>query len=99
VELGGDDTARAQKLQQEQQIAIWAARNAQSMFGDAASRASAGQLYAHKVQLVEKRANEIGLAPQVEGKHLIDLAPEEFTAWVNDVLVPAEKEAREAKDL
>ncbi len=99
VELGGDDTARAQKLYQEQQIAIWAARNAQSMFGDATSRAIAGQLYAHKTQLVEERARAIGLDPTAGGKCLIDLAPEEFTAWIDDVLVPAERQASEAKDL
>ncbi len=99
VELGGDDAARAQKLYQEQQIAMWAARNAQSIFGDAASRAIAGQLYAHKTQLVEERARAIGLDPTSEGKGLIDLAPEDFMAWVDNVLVPAERQASEARDL
>ncbi len=99
VELEGEDSARAQKLYQEQQIAIWAARNAQSIFGDATSRAIAGQLYAHKTQLVEERAKAIGLAPLAVGRSLVDLAPEEFTEWVDNVLVPAEKQASEAKDL
>ncbi len=97
---GGDDAARARKLQQEQAVAVWAATNAQSIFGDATSRAIAGQLYAHKVQLVERRAREVGLDPKAEdGKSLVDLAPEDFAAWVKDVLEPAEREANEAKEL
>ncbi len=100
VELGGDDAARAQKLMQEQAVAIWAARNAQSIFGDDTSRAIAGQLYAHKVQLVERRAHDVGVVPKTEdGKSLVDLAPEDFTAWVQKVLEPAEKEAKETKEL
>ncbi len=100
VELGGDDAARAEQLQKEQAIAIWAARNAQSIFGDNASRAIAGQLYAHKVKLVEQRAREVGVVAKAkDGRDLVELAPEEFTEWIQAVLEPAEKEASEAKDL
>ncbi len=100
VELGGDDAARAQKLMQEQAVAMWAAKNAQSILGDETSRAIAGQLYAHKVQLVERRARDVGVDPKAEdGKSLVDLTPEEFTAWIQKVLEPAEKEASEAKEL
>jgi hypothetical protein len=100
VELGGDDARRALKLQQEQAVAIWAARNAQSIFGDDVSRGIAGQLFAHKVQLVEARAREVGVEPRADGKSLVDLDPEAFMAWVHDVLEPAEKAAaQEAKDL
>ncbi len=100
VELGGDDAARAEKLQKEQAIAIWAARNAQSIFGDNASRAIAGQLYAHKVQLVQQRAREVGVDPKAEdGRDLLGLEPEEFTRWTQTVLEPAEKKASGDKDL
>ncbi len=100
VELGGDDAARAAQLQKEQAIAIWAARNAQSIFGDNTSRAIAGQLYAHKVKLVEQRAVAVGVAAKArDGRNLVELAPEEFTEWVQAVLEPAEKEIGEAKDL
>ncbi len=100
VELGGDDAARAAKLQKEQAIAIWAARNAQAIFGDESSRAIAGQLYAHKVQAVVQRAREIGVDPRAEdGRELVELAPEDFTTWVNTVLEPAEKAADETRGL
>ncbi len=100
VELGGDDAARAAQLQKEQAIAIWAARNAQSIFGDNTSRAIAGQLYAHKVKLVEQRAVAVGVVAKArDGRDLVELAPEEFTEWVQAVLEPAEKEIGEAKDL
>jgi hypothetical protein len=100
VELAGDDAARAEKLQKEQAIAMWAARNAQSIFGDESSRAIAGQLYAHKVQVVVQRAREIGVDPRAEdGRELVELAPEDFTKWVHEVLGPAERGTDEAKDL
>ncbi len=100
VELGGDDAARAEKLQKEQAIAIWAARNAQSIFGDDASRAIAGQLYAHKVQLVRQRAQDVGVDPKAEdGRDLLELEPEEFTRWTQAVLEPAEKKACGDNDL
>ncbi len=100
VELAGDDAARAAQLQKEQAIAMWAARNAQSIFGDESSRAIAGQLYAHKVQVVVQRAREIGVDPRAEdGRELVELAPEDFTKWVHEVLEPAERGTDEAKDL
>ncbi len=100
VETGGDDAARAAQLQKEQEIAIWAARNAQAIFGDESSRAIAGQLYAHKVQAVVQRARELGVDPRAEdGRELLELAPEDFTKWVQAVLEPAEKGAAEAREL
>ncbi len=91
-----DDESRARQLQHEQAIAIWAAQNAQSMFGDDTSRAIVGQLYAHKVHLAEQRAKAVGLPPKdAAGKSLIDMEPEELTAWVQGVLEPYEKDAKE----
>jgi hypothetical protein len=96
----GDDAARAQQLLHEQAVAVWAAKNAQSMFGDDTSRAIAGQLYAHKVQLVERRARDVGVVPRTDdGRSLVELAPEDFTEWVRKYLEPAEREARESKEL
>ncbi len=100
VELSGDDAARAAQLQKEQAIAMWAARNAQAIFGDESSRAIAGQLYTSKVQAVVQRAREIGVDPKAEdGKELVELAPEDFTKWIQTVLEPAEKGAAEASEL
>ncbi len=100
VELAGDDAARAAQLQKEQAIAVWAARNAQAIFGDESSRAIAGQLYAHKVQAVVQRAREVGVDPKADdGRELVELAPEDFTKWIQTVLEPAEKGAAETNEL
>ncbi len=99
VEGGGDDAARAAKLRQEQEAAIEAARQAGATFGDEASAHIAGQLYAHKVQLVVERAKAAGVEPTSEGKSLIELAPHEFNAWVQHTLAPADRAAAENKEL
>ncbi len=95
VECAGDDLQRARKLQQEQEIAMAAARDAQATFGDATSVHIAAQLYAHKVALAVQRANAVGIGTMVDGKQLIELAPEVFAKWTTDVLAPAEAEAKE----
>ncbi len=95
VEGTGDDQARAQKLRQEQEIAIQTARAAKATFGDEVSMQIAGQLYAHKISLAAERARKVGIEAVVGGKQLIDLAPEAFTAWLQDVLTPAEAEVAE----
>ncbi len=94
VEAAGDDRARAAKLKQEQDAAIAAAREAGASFGDEASVQIAGQLYAHKVQLVADRAKAAGVEPSCEGRPLIGLAPQELNKWVQAVLDPAEAAAR-----
>jgi hypothetical protein len=99
VEGSADDLLRAQKLQEEQRIAIQAAQEAQARFGDETSMHIAGQLYAHKISLAADRARAIGVSTMVDGKQLIELAPEAFSAWVQNVLNPAEAEAKEAKEL
>ncbi len=99
VEAAGDDNARAAKLKQEQDAAIAAAREAGATFGDDVSVQIAGQLYAHKVQIVADRAKAAGVEPSRDGKPLIGLAPQELNEWVQAVLAPAEAEAREGKDL
>ncbi len=99
VESAADDVARAHKLRQEQATLIQAAEGARATFGDATSVHIAAQLYAHKVALAVQRANAVDIGATVDGKQLIELAPDKFTAWVEEVLVPAEKEATGAQDL
>ncbi len=99
VEGGGDDAARAAKLHQEQETAIKAAQAAQAKFGDNVSMQIAGQLYAHKVELVKGRAVAAGVEPSAGGKQLLQLTPEELNTWVTQVLAPAEAEKEEAKQL
>ncbi len=99
VEGGGDDAARAAKLKQEQDAAIQAAQAANARFGDDASIQIAGQLYAHKVELVRERAVAAGVEPMAGGKQLLQLTPEELNAWIAQVLTPAEAEKEEAKQL
>ncbi len=99
VEAAGDDRARAAKLKEEQDAAIAAAREAGASFGDEASVQIAGQLYAHKVQLIVDRAKAAGVEPSCEGRPLIGLAPQELNKWVQAMLDPAEAAARDGKDL
>ncbi len=99
VELQGDDYRRALKLREEQAIAAAAAIECRAVFGDERSRQIAAQLYAHKVGLVGKRAAELGLAAEAKGKPLAELGPEDLAAWIRDVLEPAERAARDEKDL
>ncbi len=98
--MGSDDLARARKLYEEQSLAIEAARQANAEFGDEQSRQIAGQLYAHKVDLVRARAEAVGVRPMLGDKQLIELAPQDFTAWIKEHLEPAEAAAAgEAKEL
>jgi hypothetical protein len=90
---------RARKLQQEQALMAAAAAEANSTFGDERSRQIAGQLYAHKVELVKTRAEAAGVVPRDGDRDLIELSPEEFGRWVTERLEPAEREARESKEL
>ncbi len=99
MESGGDDAIRAAKLKQEQDAAMEAAREAKATFGDEASMHIAGQLYAHKAQLVVERAKAVGIEPTSGGKSLIELTPHEFNAWIQHTLAPAEGEAAETKEL
>jgi hypothetical protein len=99
VEGGGDDQQRARKLQQEQQQAVAAALSANATFGDEQARQIAGQLYAHKVELAKARAAAVGVEAAIDGRPLIELAPDRFTAWITEVLEPAERDAKEEKDL
>ncbi len=99
VEGEGDDQMRARKLQQEQALMAAAAAEANATFGDERSRQIAGQLYAHKVELVKARAETAGIVPRVGDKALIELSPEEFGQWVKEKLEPAEREAQESKEL
>ncbi len=103
VEGSGDDAGRALKLHQEQEAVIEAARAANATFGDQASMQIAGQLYAHKVDLIRARAVEAGVTPKVDGKDLLQLAPAELNTWVEEVLARAERHAeqddQEGKDL
>ncbi len=98
VEADGDDMRRALKLKEEQDAAIAAARDANASFGDQASMQIAGQLYAHKVDLVRQRAAAIGVEPMADGTPLIGLAPERLNAWVKEVLAPAEAARRQGED-
>ncbi len=99
VEGSGDDAARAAKLMHEQETAIRAAQSAHAKFGDDVSMQIAGQLYAHKVELVRGRAVAAGVEPSTGGRQLLQLTPEELNAWVAQVLAPAEAEKEEAKQL
>ncbi len=93
ADVGGDDATRARKLYEEQALAIEAARRANAEFGDEQSRQIAGQLYAHKVDLVRARAEAVGLRPMAGEKQLIELAPQDFAEWVQAHLEPAEATA------
>ncbi len=99
VEASGDDAARAAKLQQEQQAAVEAAKEANATFGDEKSMLIAGQLYAHKVELVRARAQAVGIPPSSEGKQLIELQPDDLNRWVREVLAPAEKKKEKEDEL
>jgi hypothetical protein len=63
----------------------------------------AGQLYAHKVDLIKARAVAAGITPLADGRELLQLAPAELNAWVEGVLTRAEKQGeqddQEEKDL
>ncbi len=97
---GGDDLARARRLHEEQLAAMEAARRANAEFGDDQSRQIVGQLYARKVEQVRARAQAVGLRAMAGGKQLIELAPQDLTAWVEEHLEPAEATfAAEAKEL
>ncbi len=90
VESAGDDAMRALKLKSEQDAAIQAAREANAQFGDSTSMHIAAQVYAHKVDQARARAKAVGIEPVSEGRQLIELPPDAFNKWVNEVLVPAE---------
>ncbi len=96
---GGDDLARARRLHEEQLLAMEAARRANAEFGDDQSKQIVGQLYARSVEQFVARARRVGLRATADGKPLIELAPQDLTAWVKDHLEPAEatfeKEASE----
>ncbi len=103
VEGNGDDAGRALKLHQEQEAAIEAAKAANATFGDQTSMQIAGQLYAHKVDLIKARAVAAGITPLADGRELLQLTPAELNAWVEGVLTRAEKQGeqddQEEKDL
>ncbi len=103
VEGNGDDAGRALKLHQEQEAATEAAKAANATFGDQTSMQIAGQLYAHKVDLIKARAVAAGITPLADGRELLQLAPAELNAWVEGVLTRAEKQGeqddQEEKDL
>ncbi len=91
---------RALKLKSEQDAAIQAAREANAQFGDSTSMHIAAQVYAHKVDQARARAKAVGIEPVSEGRQLIELPPDAFNKWVNEVLVPAEcRKGDEDKDL
>ncbi len=92
VESAGDDAMRALKLRSEQEAAIQAAREANAKFGDSTSMHIAAQVYAHKVEQAKTRAKAVGIEPVSEGRQLIELPPDAFNKWVNEVLVPAESQ-------
>ncbi len=93
-----DDAARALKLMGEQEAAIRAAQAANATFGDDVSMQIAGQLYAHKVQLAVERAKAAGVQPEVGGVQLIQLPPDAFNKWIQEVLTPAEVARGEAEE-
>ncbi len=99
VETGGDDYRRAIKLREEQAIAAAAAIQCNAIFGDDRSRQIAGQLYEHKVGLVESRAIALGVQPTSGGRQLLELSPEELAEWIRTTLEPAERAAKDDKDL
>ncbi len=100
VESAGDDAMRALKLRSEQEAAIRAAKEANAQFGDSTSMHIAAQVYAHKVEQARARARAVGIDPVAEGRQLIELPPDAFNKWVNEVLVPAEcKKGSEEKEL
>ncbi len=93
ADVGSDDATRARKLYEEQALAIEAARRANAEFVDEQSRQIAGQLYAHKVDLVRARAEAVGVRPMAGEKQLIELAPQDFVDWIRTHLEPAEAAA------
>jgi hypothetical protein len=99
VETEGDDHRRAIKLREEQAIAAAAAIECNAIFGDERSRQIAGQLYEHKVGLVESRAIALGVQPTAGGKQLLELSPEELADWIRTTLEPAERAAKEEREL
>ncbi len=99
VEAEGDDYKRALKLREEQAIAAAAAIECNAIFGDERSRQIAGQLYEHKVGLVESRAIALGVQPTAGGRQLLELSPEELAEWIRTTLEPAERASKEDKDL
>ncbi len=99
VDLQGDDYRRALKLREEQAIAAAAAIECEAVFGDERSRQIAGQLYEHKVGLIGRRAAELGLDAMAGGRKLVELSPEDLAVWIRDVLEPAERAAKDEKDL
>ncbi len=96
VEASGDDHRRALKLMEEQAIAAAAAIECQAVFGDERSRQIAGQLFEHKVDLLNTRAAELGISATLGGRKLIQLTPEELSDWIRTVLEPAEGAAKGA---
>ncbi len=99
VETEGDDHRRALKLREEQAIAAAAAIECNAVFGDERSRQIAGQLYEHKVNLIETRAIALGIQPTSEGRQLLELSPEELADWIRATLEPAERAAKEDKEI
>ncbi len=91
---GDDDAQRAERLRQEQAIAMAAALEANAVLGDDKSRQIAGQLYAHQVDMAKKRAEKVKVPVEIGGKQLIELSPEDFGEWVRNALEPAEAAAR-----
>ncbi len=88
-QVGEDDGRRAERLRQEQAIAMAAALEANAVFGDEKSRQIAGQLYAHQVEMAKKRAEKVKVPVEIGGKQLIELSPEDFGEWVRNALEPA----------
>ncbi len=97
-QAGDDDGQRAERLRQEQAIAMAAAQEANAVFGDEKSRQIAGQLYAHQVDMAKQRAEKVGVPVVIGGKQLIELSPEELGEWVRNALEPAEAGARAAQE-
>ncbi len=97
-QAGEDDGQRAERLRQEQAIAMAAAQEANAIFGDEKSRQIAGQLYAHQVEMAKKRAEKVNVPVVIGGKQLIELSPEDFGDWVRSVLEPAEAGARVSQE-
>ncbi len=97
-QVGEDDAQRAERLRQEQAIAMAAALEANAVFGDEKSRQIAGQLYAHQVDMAKRRAEKVGVPVVIGGKQLIELSPEDFGDWVRSALEPAEAGARVSQE-
>ncbi len=98
VESACDDAARALALKGEQEAAIQAAQAANACFGDEVSMQIAGQLYARKVHKAQERAAAVGVDPTVGGMPLIQLPPDAFNKWVQEILTPAERAKSDAEE-